>query len=210
VYYHNHHHLHHHQRLYSPRWALASCKCRQRLLSWAAVKQFLQFSLPVSSFTPSVHFDFDRPPRWPPRFVLIFLGNSLSSIRATWPAHLVLPHFITLTTYGSLSGSSNSLLHPFRHCPFSHILRRIFLSKIFSLLSSFFVTAQVSAACARNGLDSFVYKNKKVIICNVSVYGSSNLTNVARFKVHMFVRISICDVKGCSIVSYKSFMSFRA
>ena len=32
----------------------------------------------------------------------IFLGNSLSSIRTTWPAHLSLTDFITLTVFGSL------------------------------------------------------------------------------------------------------------
>ena len=51
----------------------------------------------------------------------IFLGNSFSSIHTTWPAHLSLLDFITLTIFGSLSSSSNSQLYLFCHCPLSHI-----------------------------------------------------------------------------------------
>jgi len=58
-------HHHHHRRrrrrrrLYSPGWALASSsKCRQRPLSWASARQFLQPSFPASSSTPSIHLDF--------------------------------------------------------------------------------------------------------------------------------------------------------
>ena len=58
----------------------------------------------ASSSAPSVHLDFGRPrPRWPPVFVRnIFLGNSFSSIRTTWPTHLSLLDFITLTVFGLL------------------------------------------------------------------------------------------------------------
>jgi len=99
----HHHHHHHHQQqqqLYSPGWALASSrKCRQRPLSWASSRQFLQPSFLVSSSAPSFALDFGRPhPRLPPGFVhSIFLGNSFSSIRTTWPTHLSLLDFITLT-----------------------------------------------------------------------------------------------------------------
>ena len=80
-------HYHHHhrrrrrrrrRRLHTPRWALASLsKCRQRLLSWVAVKQFLQSSFLASSSTPSIHLDIGRPrPLWLPVFVhKIFLGK---------------------------------------------------------------------------------------------------------------------------------------
>ena len=51
----------------------------------------------------------------------IFSGNSFSSIRTMWRAHLSLLDFITLTIFGSLSSSSNSLLYLFCHCPLSHI-----------------------------------------------------------------------------------------
>ena len=91
-----------HHRLYSPRWALASSKnCRQPLLSWAAINQFLQPSFFVSSSTPSLHLDFGRPrPRWPPEFVHnTFIRNSLSSIRATWPAHLNLLYYTYYVSY---------------------------------------------------------------------------------------------------------------
>ena len=116
-------------------WA-SSSKCRQWLLSWAAVKQFSQPSFFASSSTPSIHLAFGRPrPRLPPGFVhYIFSGNKFPSIRATWPAHLNLPDFITLTIFGLLQRSADSLLYLFPHCPFTHIgpyiLRRIFLSKI--------------------------------------------------------------------------------
>ena len=58
----------------------------------------------ASSSTPSIHFDFRRPrPRWPAGFVHnIFLGNLFLSIRTTWPAHLSLLDFITLTIFSSL------------------------------------------------------------------------------------------------------------
>jgi hypothetical protein len=48
--------------------------------------------------------DFGRPhPHWPLGFVHhSFLGNSFSSIRTTWRAHLSLQDFITLTVFGSL------------------------------------------------------------------------------------------------------------
>ena len=94
-----------HRRLYSPGWALASStKCRQRPLSRASARQFLQPSFFASSSTPSIHLDFGRPrPRWPPRFAHnIFLGNLFSPIRATWPSHLSLLVFITLTVFGCL------------------------------------------------------------------------------------------------------------
>ena len=63
--------FYYHHRFYSPRWALACVSnCRQRLLSWAAVNQFLQPNFLASSFTPSIHPDFGWPcPRWPPGFV---------------------------------------------------------------------------------------------------------------------------------------------
>ena len=58
----------------------------------------------ASSSTPSINLDFGQPhPRWPPGFVPnVFLGNSFSSIRTTWPAHLSLLDFIMLTIFGSL------------------------------------------------------------------------------------------------------------
>ena len=91
----------HHHRLYSPGCALASLsKCRQRPLSWASDRQFLQ-QFPCVS--PSIHLDFGRPsPPSPPGFVHSnFLDNSFSSIR-TWSAHHSLLDFITLTMFGSL------------------------------------------------------------------------------------------------------------
>ena len=90
-----------------------------------------------------------------------FLGNSFPSIRTTLTAHLSLLDFITLSIFDSMYSYSNSLMFLFRHCPLSHIgpytLRRIFLSKIFSLLSSIFVVVQISAACVSNGLTSVLY-----------------------------------------------------
>jgi hypothetical protein len=78
--YHHHHRRRRRRRLHTPRWALASLsKCRQRLLSWVAVKQFQQSSFLVSSSTPSIHLDIGRPRSlWLPVFVhKIFLGNCL-------------------------------------------------------------------------------------------------------------------------------------
>jgi hypothetical protein len=107
-------------------------QCHQRpLLPCAAARQFLQPSFLASSSTPSTHLDFGRPrPRWPPGSVHnISSGNSLSSIRTTWPSHLSLLDFIMLTISGLLQSSSSSLLYLLRHCPPSHIgpysLRRI-------------------------------------------------------------------------------------
>ena len=52
--------------------------------------------------------------------------------------------------FGPLYSSSSSLWYLFRHCPLLHvgpyIIQRIFLLKILSLLSSFFVLVQVSVA----------------------------------------------------------------
>jgi len=48
---------------------------------------------------------------------VFFLGNSLSSIRTTWSAHLSLLDFITLPIFGSMYSTSNSRLDLFRHCP---------------------------------------------------------------------------------------------
>ena len=66
---HQHHYYYH--RLYSPGWNLAcSRKCRQRPLSCASARQFLQPSFLESSSTPSIHLDFGRPrPRWSSGFV---------------------------------------------------------------------------------------------------------------------------------------------
>jgi len=160
----HHHHHHHHHRLYSPGWALVpSSQCRQQPLSRTADSQFLQPSFLASSSTPTFLLDFGRPcPHWPPGFVHnIFLGNLFSSIHTTWPAHLSLLDFITLTIFHSLSSSSSSLLYLFCHCPLSHIgpniLWRTFLSKIFSLLSSFFVVVQVSVAYVNFSLTSVWY-----------------------------------------------------
>jgi len=86
-------------------WALASSsECRQRPLSCASARQFLQPSFFAYSSTSSIRLDFGRQcPRWSPEFVYnIFLGNSLSSIRTTWPAHRSLLDSITLTIFGSL------------------------------------------------------------------------------------------------------------
>jgi hypothetical protein len=77
-----------------------SRKCRQkRPLSWASASQFLQPCFLSSSSTPSIQIYFGRPRlRWPPGFFHnVFLGNTLSSIRTIWPAHLSLLDFITLT-----------------------------------------------------------------------------------------------------------------
>ena len=96
---------HHHHRLYSPGWVLASSsKCRQWSLSWGSACQFPQPSFLASSSTPSIHLDFGQPRTlWPPGFVHnIHLGNSFSSIPTTWPTHLSLLDFITLTIFGSL------------------------------------------------------------------------------------------------------------
>jgi len=101
-------------------------KCRQRLLTWASARQFLQPSFLATSPTPSIHLDFGRPgPRWPPGSVHnIFLGNSFSSIRTTFVTHLSRLDFITLTVFGSLYSSYDPLLHLFRHCPSFMILIR--------------------------------------------------------------------------------------
>jgi len=102
---HHYHHDHHHHLLHSPGCDLASSsKCRQRPQPCTSTLQSLQPSFLVSSSTPSVHLDLGRPRlQLPPRFVHnIFLGNPVSSIRATWPAHLSLLDFITLTIFGSL------------------------------------------------------------------------------------------------------------
>jgi len=100
---HNHNNNYHHHWLYILGWALASSrKCHQRPLSWTAFHQFLRPSFLVSSSTPSIHLDIGRPhPCWPPGFFHnIFLGNSLSSIHTTWPAHLSWLDFITLNIFG--------------------------------------------------------------------------------------------------------------
>jgi len=103
--------------------------------------QFLQPIFLASSSTPSIHLDFGRTrPRWPPGFVHIFFGKSLSSMRTTCPVHLTLLNFTTLTILVQCQ------LYLFRHFPLSrigpYIVRRIFLSKILSLLS-FFVSSDI-------------------------------------------------------------------
>jgi hypothetical protein len=124
---------------------------------------------PASFSTPSVYLHLGRPrSRWPPGFVHnVFLGNPLSSIRATWPAHLNLLYFITLTIFGSVQSCSNSLLYLSPHCPFSHfapyVPRRIFFSKTLSLLSSFFVTVHDDGRltwkeCQRKGCEKGVWE----------------------------------------------------
>jgi len=99
---HHHHHHHRHHRLYNHGWALASSrKCRQRTLSSASARQFLQFSVLASFSTPSMHHDFSCPRlHCPLGFARnIFLGNSLSSILTTWPDHLSLLDCITSTLF---------------------------------------------------------------------------------------------------------------
>jgi len=58
--------------------------------------------------------------------------------------------------------SCSSLLYLFRQCPPSHIgpniLQRTFLLNVLSLLSSFFVIIQVSAAYVGTGLTSVLYR----------------------------------------------------
>ena len=144
--YHHHHHHHHRRRrrrrrLYSPGWALASSsKCRQRPLSWSTASQFLQPIFLASSSTPSIYLDFGwTRSRWPPRFVHnIIFGNSFSSMRTTCPAHLNLLDFIRLTILAQCKALlilyciSSASIGPYT-------VRRIVLSKIRSLLSSFFV-----------------------------------------------------------------------
>ena len=67
----NLHHWH-----YSPGWALASSnKCRQRLLSWATIFQFLHPIFLKSCSTPSIHLSFGLPrPCCPPGFEINILG----------------------------------------------------------------------------------------------------------------------------------------
>jgi hypothetical protein len=56
------HHQHHHHLLCSPGSDLAFLsKCRQRPLSWASARQFLQPNFLASPSTPSIHLDFGLP-----------------------------------------------------------------------------------------------------------------------------------------------------
>ena len=104
---------HHHHRLYSPGWAMAySSNCCQRPESWTSTSQFLQPSFLASSSTPTFHLHFSQPcPLWPAGFVRnISLGNSFSSIGTTWPTHLRLLDFITLTIFPPLGSHINYVL----------------------------------------------------------------------------------------------------
>ena len=143
----NLHHWH-----YSPGWALASSnKCRQRLLSWATIFQFLHSIFLKSCSTQSIHLSFGLPrPRCAAGFEFNILLVISLSIRATWPAHLSLFILIKLIISQSFNISYSSQLNLLLHIPFSKIgpaiLRRILLSNTPNLLSSSSVKIQVSDA----------------------------------------------------------------
>ena len=123
--------------------ALASSnKCRQRLLSWTSIFQFLHPIFLKSCSTPSIRLSFCLPRHLcPPGFEFnIYLVISLSSIRVTWPAHVSLFILIKLIISQSFNISYSSLIN-LLYIPFSKIgpaiLRRILLSNTPNLLSSF-------------------------------------------------------------------------
>jgi hypothetical protein len=102
---------------YSPKWTLAaSLICLHPFRFRAAILQFLHPSFLTSSLTPSSHLNLGRPhllclPGLPSR---TFLGGSLSSIRATCPAHLSLVDFTIPIRDESPYKSYNSLLNCLR------------------------------------------------------------------------------------------------
>jgi len=94
-------------------------------------------------------------------WVKIFFGILSSSILFRWPNQLILCPFIHFTISSPLLISSSSRFVRLFHSPFSYlgpyILQNIFLSKISTACSSFFVTVQASAPHDTTGLISVLY-----------------------------------------------------
>ena len=94
-------------------------------------------------------------------WVQIFLGILSSSILSRWPNQLILHPFIHFTIFPPLLISSSSLFVLLFHSPFPYlapyILLNIFLSKISTACSSFFVNVHASAPHVTTGLVSVLY-----------------------------------------------------
>ena len=89
-------------------------------------------------------------------WVKIFFGILSSCILSRWPNEFILCPFIHFTMFSPLLISSSSRFVLLFHSPFSYlgqyILLNIFLSKISTPCSSFFVIVHVSASYATIGL----------------------------------------------------------
>ena len=94
-------------------------------------------------------------------WVKIFLIILSSSILSRWPNQLILCRFIHFTIFSPLLISSSSRFIRLFHSPFSYlgpnILLNIFLSKISTAYSSFFVNVHASAPYYTTGLISVLY-----------------------------------------------------
>ena len=101
-------------------------------------------------------------------WVKIFLGTLSSSILSRWPNQLILCPFIHLTIFSPLLISSSSRFVRLFHSPFSYsgpyILLNIFLSKMSTACSSFFVNVHASAPYDTTGLTSVFYNITSVAL----------------------------------------------
>ena len=149
---------------YSPLWALA---CRTMSFHF-----FLSATIPLhllspstwrSLYTSSFHLFLGLPLLLGPSssWVKILLGILSSSILSRWPNQLILCPFIHFTIFSPLLISSSSRLVRLFHSPFSYlaqyILLNIFLSKISTACSSFFVNVHPSAPHDTTCLISVLY-----------------------------------------------------
>ena len=149
---------------YSPLWALA---CRtisfHFFLSATNSLHLLTPSTWRSVSTSSFHLFLGLPLFLVPScsWVKIFLCILSSSILSRWPNQLILCPFIHFTIFSPLLISSSSRFARLFHSPFSYlgpyILLNIFLSKINTSSSSFFVNVHASAPYDTTGLISVLY-----------------------------------------------------
>jgi hypothetical protein len=111
--------------------------------------------------------------------VKIFLGILSSSILSRWPSQIILCPFIQFTTFSPLLISSSSQFVLLFHSPFSYlrpyIVLNIFLSKISTACSSFFVIAYHSAPYDTTGLINVLYN--KILVALLLQYTATKTVN---------------------------------
>ena len=108
-------------------------------------------------------------------WVKIFFGILSSSILSRWPNQLILCPFIHFTIFSPLLISSSSRFVRLFHSPFLYLgpysLQNIFLSKISTACSSFFVNVHASAPHDTTGLIS-ERAYVTLITDNLALFGS--------------------------------------